>query len=410
MRLNNLFIYPQHIHFATVKYGLLLDLWFKVEHILNYFQNIPFSQIDIIGISVVGFGILMGWYYTFVYHFRVKPINSENSNQFSEPVSVIICAKNAVLLLEDNLHLWLEQDYPEFEVIVVDDCSGDETAYFLVRESEKEPRLKYVLLDPTVIKNGSKKLALTLGIKKAQYKNILLTDADCLPVGNQWIQEMMNSKTKEKNIVLGISPVDGGKGFLGGLVEYENLFTALNYTGMAMAGLPYMGVGRNLSYTKDIYDSVNGFSSHHHIPAGDDDLFIQSVSNGLNTSVCLSTNSFTTTKGPKNFQHYWRQKMRHLWVGRMYRSGVKFHLMWYPLSQLIFWISLVLFFIIGSHWIYPTALVSLKLITEWIIYFRKGKKLQMRKGANWYPIYNLVTTVWYPYISIRAYFKKRIIW
>lgn len=381
-----------------------------MEQFLNYFQHLPISQVDIAGISIVGFTILLGWYYTFVYHFRVKPIENKTTDNFKEPVSVIICAKNAVLLLEDNLPVWLEQDYPEFEVIVVDDCSGDETAYFLVRESEKEPRLKYVLLDPSVIKNGSKKLALTLGIKKAQYKNILLTDADCLPASNQWIQDMMNARTKEKHIVLGISPVDGGKGFLGGLVEYENLFTALQYSGMAMAGLPYMGVGRNLSYTKELYDSVNGFSSHHHIPAGDDDLFIQSVSNGANTTVCLNPTSFTNTKGPKDFKNYWRQKMRHLWVGRMYRGSVKFHLMWYPLSQLLFWVSIILFFILGSHWIYPTVLITLKLTTEWIIYFRKGKKLQMRKGSNWYPVYNLITTFWYPYIGIRAYFKKRIIW
>jgi len=393
-----------------IKYGLVLDLQITVEQFLNYFQQLPFNHLDVLGIAIVGFTILLGWYYTFVYHFRVKPKEGSPANNFSEPVSVIICAKNAALLLEENLPVWLEQDYPEFEIIVVDDCSGDETAYLLVKESEKEPRLKHVLLDPNIIKNSSKKLALTLGIKKAQYKNILLTDADCLPTSNQWIQSMMNARNNDKKIVLGISPVTGGKGFLGGLIEYENLFTALNYCGMAIARLPYMGVGRNLSYTKDLYDSVNGFSSHHHIPAGDDDLFIQSVSNGSNTTVSLNPNSFTITKGPKDFKHYWRQKMRHLWVGRMYRGTVKFHLMWYPISQVLFWATIILFFIFSSHWIYPTVLTIVKFITEWIVYYRKGKKLQMRKGANLYPFYNLITTIWYPYVGIRAYFKKRIIW
>lgn len=351
----------------------------------------------------------VGWFYFFYYFNPIKLTPSEPITAFP-PVSIIISARNSVLKLEDNIQHWLTQDYPNFEVVIIDDRSSDETAYFLVKTAEKEPLLKYVLLDPDVIKNGSKKLALTLGIKKAKNNYFLLTDADCIPSSDQWLKHMATGFTHKKDIVLGVSPVNTKKSFLGRLTQYENLLTAMQYLGMSIKGKPYMGVGRNLAYTRGIYDSVGGFSKHHHLPAGDDDLFVQEASNANNTVVCIQPESYVNTEGPKNWKEYWKQKMRHLWIGKQYRSDVKTSLAWLPISQLLFWTIIIIWFITGSSWLWPIIPIIVKIVPEWIIFVKKGKLLNMPLAGPYYLFYNIFYSFWYVVISMNAFFKRKIVW
>jgi len=375
----------------------------------DFINNLRFEQVDLILCVLATVLFSVGWYYFFYYFNPIKPSKNEPNTAFP-PVSIIISARNAVLKLEDNIQHWLTQDYPNFEVVIIDDRSSDETAYFLVKTAEKEPLLKYVLLDPDVIKNGSKKLALTLGIKKAKNNHFLFTDADCIPSSDQWLKQMATGFTHKKDIVLGVSPVNTKKSFLGRLTQYENLFTAMQYLGMAIKGKPYMGVGRNLAYTRGIYDSVGGFSKHHHLPAGDDDLFVQEASNANNTVVCIQPESFVNTEGPKNWKEYWKQKMRHLWIGKQYRSDVKTSLAWLPISQLLFWTIIIIWFIAGSSWLWPIIPILVKIVPEWIIFVKKGKLLNMPLAGPYYLFYNIFYSFWYVVISMNAFFKRKIVW
>ena len=375
----------------------------------DFINNLRFEQVDMILCILATVLFSVGWFYFFYYFNPIKLTPSEPITAFP-PVSIIISARNSVLKLEDNIQHWLTQDYPNFEVVIIDDRSSDETAYFLVKTAEKEPLLKYVLLDPDVIKNGSKKLALTLGIKKAKNNYFLLTDADCIPSSDQWLKHMATGFTHKKDIVLGVSPVNTKKSFLGRLSQYENLLTAMQYLGMSIKGKPYMGVGRNLAYTRGIYDSVGGFSKHHHLPAGDDDLFVQEVSNSNNTVVCIQPESYVNTEGPKNWKEYWKQKMRHLWIGKQYRSDVKTSLAWLPISQLLFWTIIIIWFITGSSWLWPIIPIIVKIVPEWVIFVKKGKLLNMPLAGPYYLFYNIFYSFWYVVISMNAFFKRKIVW
>ena len=375
----------------------------------DFINNLRFEQVDMILCILATVLFSVGWFYFFYYFNPIKLTPSEPITAFP-PVSIIISARNSVLKLENNIQHWLTQDYPNFEVVIIDDRSNDETAFFLVKTAEKEPLLKYVLLDPDVIKNGSKKLALTLGIKKAKNNYFLLTDADCIPNSDQWLKHMATGFTNKKDIVLGVSPVNTKKSFLGRLTQYENLLTAMQYLGMSIKGKPYMGVGRNLAYTRGIYDSVGGFSKHHHLPAGDDDLFVQEVSNSNNTVVCIQPESYVNTEGPKNWKEYWKQKMRHLWIGKQYRSDVKTSLAWLPISQLLFWTIIIIWFITGSSWLWPIIPIIVKIVPEWVIFVKKGKLLNMPLAGPYYLFYNIFYSFWYVVISMNAFFKRKIVW
>ena len=376
----------------------------------DFIQQLSFEHIDVSFAIVVGLSMIFAFIYLFGFFTKIKRTESQAVVSSAPGISIIIASRNALPLLENNLPNWLAQDYPNFEVIIANDRSTDDTPLYLIEQKELHPKLKVVSLDADFVKMGGKKLALTLAIKKAQYDHFLLTDVDCVPSSDQWLKHMATQFTREKQIILGTAPLKTGTGFLGALIQHENLLTAMHYLGLAASGKPYMGVGRNLAYTRNIYNEVNGFSSHHHIPAGDDDLFVQEASNATNTAICVNPDAFCFSDGPANWSAYWKQKKRHLWVGKSYQKGVKQLLAIYPMAQLFFWTTIILWFILGSQVLWPIIALLLKLIPEWVVFYQKGKLLQMQKSTTFYPVFNFFESFWYVITGINAFFTKKITW
>ena len=174
-----------------------------MEPINAFIETLTFAHTDFYLSIVVGSIVLLIWVYHFLLFYRVKPPKVEKEDaSVNYPVSIVVCARNAQSHLEQHIPQWLKQDYPEFELIIVDDCSTDESSRFITNVASTDSRIQYILLDPNKIKSEGKKLALTLGIKKAQYEHLLLTDADCSPSSNQWLQRMANGFHGDKSIVL----------------------------------------------------------------------------------------------------------------------------------------------------------------------------------------------------------------
>ena len=241
----------------------------------DFFTSIQLNSIDQALLIASGLFIVISWLYYFLVFSKVKLSAKTELNQKLPGVSIVIAARDAKKHLIDNIPLWLKQDYPEFEIVIANDRSSDGSTLFLTEQANQHPQLKIVQLDIDVVKTGGKKLALTLALKKAKYQYFVLTDADCKPASDQWLRGMVNGFAQGYDIVLGVSPLNTRNSFLGRLIHYENTLTALSYLGLCLQQKTYMGVGRNLAYTRKAYDSVSGFSSHYHIPAGDDDLFVQ---------------------------------------------------------------------------------------------------------------------------------------
>jgi len=367
------------------------------------------SFIDYVFGSAVLLFMGISWYYFFRFYVKVKRQKTAPAKGYP-PVSIVIAAKNELTNLQQFLPVWLEQDYPEFEVIITDDGSTDGTAEWIAPLVIENPRLKYVHLDAEYVKMHGKKIALTLGFKAARYGHFMLTDADCKPGSKYWLKTMATPFTQGAEVVLGYSPLHAGKGFLGRLIRFETLLTALNYLGFALAGKPYMGVGRNLGYTRRIYDSVNGFSAHYYLPAGDDDLFVQSVANAGNTAVVIHPDAITWSKGKSTWSEYIKQRIRHLWIGKYYEGSVKRQQGWFSISQLFFWTLITVWFFMSNWFVYPLALLLLKLTPEWFIFFGRSRVLKIGGVALLYPFWNWFHTYWYLIIGIRAFFAKKPAW
>ncbi|MBN2611371.1 MAG: glycosyltransferase [Bacteroidales bacterium] len=350
-------------------------------------------------------------YYTGIYSrfiFYKKPA----SNIEQEPVSVIICARNEADNLDINLPEILSQDYPKYEVIVVNDCSKDHTDEVLGKYLKKFNHLRTTSINEDKKFSHGKKLALTIGIKAAKYELLLLTDADCKPAGNQWISSIQRNFSDEKSIVLGYGGHYRKKGLLNNYIRYDTLVIALQYFSYALTGNPYMGVGRNLAYRKSLFFANKGFASHHHLLSGDDDLFISETANGTNTAIEFSHESHTRTNSETTLKGWVKQKRRHLTTAPRYRFKHKLMLGGESFSRLIYYTSFVLLTSFFPFSEYVTAAFGLRLTLQ-MISLKKAMKLLNEKNlllsSLFYDIFSLFIN-FFLYISIRLRFKRRKQW
>ncbi|MBP5723045.1 MAG: glycosyltransferase [Bacteroidales bacterium] len=307
--------------------------------------EISYSAIEfwfcIVFIAVAGIQIL---YYLFFY-LRICIVKRKPLQVIEEePVSVIICAKNEEENLRKFLPSILNQTYKTYEVIVVNDCSEDDSEFVLNDFLEKYPnKLRVSTIKKDRKFSHGKKLAITIGIKAAKYDKILFTDADCKPQSDKWIHAMQQQFRDKTEIVLGYGGYIQKTGLLDKLVRYDTYSIAVNYMSFAHAGLPYMGVGRNLAYTKNIYNESSKFTTHYHISSGDDDLFVSEVGRKENTSIVLSQESFTRSEQVSSFKYWKYQKMRHLTTSPHYKFIYKFLLCLEPFSREMFYLCAIVY-------------------------------------------------------------------
>lgn len=330
------------------------------------------------------------------------------------PVSIVICARNEYENLKQNLPLILEQDFPEFEVVIVNDCSDDESHYLLKDFAEKYSNLKIVNLYKNVNFFSGKKFPLSIGIKSAKHDILLLTDADCKPLSNKWLASMQGHFNQKTEIVLGYGPFESMPGFLNQLIRFDTIHVAMQYLSFALAGMPYMGVGRNLAYRKSLFFKQNGFIDHYTTNSGDDDLFINQAATKQNLHIEINEESFMLSKPKITFNSWILQKKRHLTTGTLYKSKHKYILGTYSLTQILFWILffVALFFNLNNQSLLIT-IGSAFLLREisWIILLKLSmNKLKEKNLLLISPILEIIMIFLIPLIAFTNIFSKNVKW
>lgn len=269
--------------------------------------------------------------------FKKKPIEI-NTENLELGISIVIAAKNEYVNLKNHLDYWLDLDYTNYQVIIVINNTNDESYKFL--QNIKNHKLKVINLESTPIEWSPKKFALTKGILNADYEYIVLTDADCKPLSNQWLKYYNTSFQNGNQIVLGLSPYASKKMWFNCLIEWETFFTAYLYSFTALLQSPYMCVGRNWGFKKDIFFQEKGYEKHKNVLSGDDDLFIQNLEKKYKFDVLFSPASQTISNPKTQFIDYLKQKKRHYSASKYYKLTTKFLLFTLNFMQFIslFWI------------------------------------------------------------------------
>ncbi|GGF18928.1 glycosyltransferase [Echinicola rosea] len=356
-------------------------------------------------------------YFLFIYgklSFFYDDQSDALADQNQEGVSIVIAAHNEEQNLRKLIPLLFQQNYPAFEVLIINDRSYDGTRHLLEQMMTEYPLLRTVTIEYTPEHVTAKKYALTLGIKVAKYDVLLLTDADCLPVSENWIRRMTNPiRNAGKTFSLGYGGYDRDKGFLNALIQYETWFTAIQYFSFALWKAPYMGVGRNLAYRRKYFMDQKAFKDLWQILGGDDDLYVNRHAKKNNTAVVIHPEGITRSIPKKTFKEYYLQKTRHFQAGKYYKTTDKAKIGLYAISHLFFWATAIALISITQKWEPIGVIVSIILtraVLQFSIFNSAIKKIEGPKKVLWTMFFDLMYLSYFWIIGAKGYLSKTVRW
>jgi len=364
------------------------------------------SSVEIIFIGVVVIQLV----YWLIWLIGVTKIKKVSSDPKSHGVSVIIAAKNELANLEKLLPTIFKQNHNLFEIIIIDDRSSDGSYEFLRALANEHANLKVITVSELPSHLNAKKYAITLGIKAAKYEQILLTDADCQPLSENWIRLIASKWEGGNEFVLGFSSYLTKPGLLNYFIRFETMLTGIQYLGAAALGAPYMGVGRNLSYSKSLFLGKKGFHGFQDLMGGDDDVFVNKYARKSNVSILLSPESAISSIPKSKLSDFFIQKTRHLSVGKHYSSKSKIILGIFTLSWILTW-GLLPFEIISTQNLNVPIILFLGRYVfmgfAFVVFKNKsGAKLQLLGLI----VLDFMFVLYYFATGIRALLTKRIKW
>jgi glycosyltransferase involved in cell wall biosynthesis len=335
---------------------------------------------------------------------------TEKVKSQQHPVSVIVCARDEDENLARNLPGILVQHYPStHEVIVVNDNSVDDSKYILAELQKTFKNLQIVELSQEAKMIAGKKFPLSIGIKESKHEIVLLTDADCVPASENWLFKMQDAFSNGVGVVLGYGPYQKQRGFLNKAIRFETFHTALQYLSYAIAGKPYMGVGRNLAYRKEIFFRNKGFSSINHIPSGDDDLFINKVATKDNTAIVLDPEAFTVSRPKQTWTDWMRQKNRHYSTGKYYKREHRFLLGLYTASFILFY-PLMVATIIFFDWKFALGLYIIRITCLGFVWHKAMKRLNESDLFPWFMFWDIWLFAYYLIFTPALWKKPKKTW
>ena len=374
---------------------------------------LPPFEFDFLGVILMAFCVAIGLQILYLLIFNLRLLihkNKTDNTTFLPAISVIICARNE----EDNLFKYLPsiltQNYPEFEVIVVNDQSQDDSGHIIKAYQKEYPNLRLVELEKNKHRKFGKKIPLTVGIKGAKHDLILLTDADCKPNSKNWLREMAASYTSTKQIVLGYGPLYKHKGWLNKLIRFDTVSIAITYLSAVKNRIPYMGVGRNLAYSKALFMQNDGFKKHYHIPSGDDDLFIRDAANSKNTIINISPNAFVYSEPKTSWDTWLTQKQRHYTTATEYKLINKLYLGIFPATYYFMWFSFFILCFNTNWYLFVGALLVLRYALYWIINGLLLKRLKTKDLIWSFPVFEFIHLLVVPFIYYARSDKNKKAW
>ena len=326
-------------------------------------------------------------------------------------ISVIVCAKNEADNVKKFIPILANQNYPNFEIVLIDDASSDDTLEIFEEFEKKYTNIRLVKVANNEAFWGNKKFALTLGIKAAKNEYLLFTDANCYPTTPNWIAEMSACFTTEKTIVLGYSGFEKIEGsFLNKLIRFENVLMAIQFFAWAKIGKPFAGTGKNLAYKKSEFFKTNGFINHMKIRSGADKLFVNEAANKENTAFCLSNSSFTQSQAKINFRSWFTLKRHNDATAKNYKFFDKFQLNLFFQSQILVITSAIILLSWQFQWQIVAGLLLFRYLFVWITFGYAAKKFQEVQLVYWFPIIEIALLFVQLNVAISTLFSKPAQW
>ncbi|MCD8288241.1 MAG: glycosyltransferase [Porphyromonadaceae bacterium] len=327
------------------------------------------------------------------------------------PVSLIVYARDNADFLRRHLPEYFKQDYPDFEVVVVDDASTDDTQDLLHLYAQQYPRLysTYVPLDACVLSH--RKLAITLGFKAIKTDYAVVIDARCVPSSSYWLRNMMRRFSDGVDLVMGYTRLD-----MPSLPEtrywvYDRMLFAANYLSCALLGAPYMGEGTNVAYRKSLFFDHKGFSRTLKFRFGEDDLFINETAVAGNSRVEMARDSFVDVRSDDNSPLWSLLKLRYCFTAPYLRHSHRGLFIGEQWSTYLFYVALVVGIVFQpAHpvvWIAALVLLLWRGVMQTKVYGRMADALELPRIGLWVLLYEWGRPVVNLYFALLARWRRR---
>ena len=324
-------------------------------------------------------------------------------------VSVLVYSHNQAEALARNLPVLLNQNYPKYEVIVLDDNSRDNTQDVLTMMDQRSDILMHTKIDEKTRAMSHRKLAVLLGTKSAHYDLILMTHAECMPASTDWIGGLVSHFANPGvEVVLGPVVYERRTGFLSSFCQFDLFQRLLLMFGIALSMKAYAGWGQNLAFRKSTFyaNRSQGFQRHLKMQPGEDDLFVADVARYGNVAVDFRPQTVMTDQSKPLFINWSIDRLNRGFTSRLYP--------WIPvvvkhLDYLTRYLTVISGLILivyalmrifsggGSHqyaWITVGAVFAMLLIRIALIIFthvRSAKALKQHPMVGWPVLCDLYT-------------------
>lgn len=268
-------------------------------------------------------------------------------------ISVVIALNGQRNVLADTLPAILNQEYPNFEVVVVDDGLSEEHAVTLQQLQQQYRNLRVSELPKTTLYISRKKLAITLGVRAAKGEWIVLTEPDSTPNSAHWLMNMASKMNADKDLVIGYSNYEDDGSPFSRRIRFERFMLESVYVRAVLRGRPLGGDGCNMAFRRDMFLAQKGFSGNVSLLRGEDVFLVDAFSREDNVAFLYDKVAAVTQKvGSK--KSWKNEKISRMQAFRSLKRQSRRQLRRYDLS----WgISLLYGILPLVYWAYGACLV-----------------------------------------------------
>ncbi len=355
---------------------------------------------------------LLLYYLVFYGRFAFRKEKSVGESADFPPISIVITARDEAHHLIQSLPLLLTQDYPKFEVVLVNDKSRDETPQIVLEYKSRFPNLHYVDLATSISNLAGKKFPLANGIQAAKYDLLVFTDASCAPASPYWLQNVASKMIRKKKVVLGHTTFESCKGFMNKWLHYDALQTSIQAFSYNIAGMPVMANGYNLAYDGSLFFANREvFVAQARMPFGEDSIFISQVAKPDTVAVAASPDSVVVQ--PRiSFSKWFQQKKYDLVCRGFYTFAPRFWMKLFNWLSFLFYVAVAFAAVVAvwqQAWLYlgiAALLFALKVGMQYLTFAKSSKKLNEREAIPLLFLFDFLFTLLQPWICLASKFEK----
>jgi len=320
------------------------------------------------------------------------------------PLSLIYTVRNEETRLKNNMAPVLSINGVDFEVIVVDDFSQDNSFQVLGMLRGRSDRLKVSTLQQET--RFSTKMAQNLALKAASFEWILTVPISYENASIEWISGISNALDFNKTVVLSYCSAQNSGGFINRIYRIENYLSFTKSVGYILNNFPFVYSEENVAFQKKKYFEIGGHGLKISEQYANLELLINFFIRKKTTSILFE--SVTAIKKTEDliWNDYLDILKKSLRIEKHLSGSKKAMLAFDEITKLLFPpVTVVVIILLFDLWPLFSALLLIMFIARLVIIKIMQNRLNERKIFISSLLYDLIV----PYFKLfyRWYFNNR---